>query len=337
MSNPQPPVRIMHFIREHPWAMLPSALSVLTEVVELRARGVKLTKEAKRDRIEAARRSPAVASSPGSIAVLKLMGPMAQRMDLFSEISGGTSTESFQATFQGAMADPNIGGIVINIDSPGGSVYGVQELGAVISRAVAGGTKPVVAVANSMAASAAYWVGSQASEFVVTPGGEVGSIGVIAAHEDVSVAADAAGLKVSFITAPEGGFKAEGNPYEPLSADARAHLQGVINEYYDSFVRAVASGRRASLTKVREDFGKGRMVTGVRAVELGMADRVATLQEVVDGLVAKQGKGARALAIAPPLLTSVNGEVDQDDGLVAEVMGLELARARLALAARRSA
>jgi signal peptide peptidase SppA len=322
----QPPVRIMHFIREHPWAMLPSALSVLTEVVELRARGVKLTKEAKKERIEAARRTPSMASAPAAVAVLNLFGPMAQRMDLFSEISGGTSTESFQATFQAAMADPNIGGIVLNIDSPGGSVYGVQELASVIAGSVASGSKPVVAVANSMAASAAYWVGSQAGEFVVTPGGEVGSIGVIAAHEDLSQAADVAGVKMSFITAPEGGFKAEGNPYEPLSADARENLQGVINEYYDGFVRAVASGRRASLTTVKESFGKGRMVTGKSAVALGMADRVATLQEVVGGMVAKQGKGARA-----------GGDVVVIEASAPEDADLNLARARLALAARRSA
>lgn len=326
MSDPQPPVRILRLVHEQPWAMLPSHLAALTEIVELRARGVKLPKESKRERIEAARRTPGMASAPGSVAVLNVFGPMAQRMSLFSEISGGTSTENLQATFQAAMADPNIGGIVLNIDSPGGSVYGVQELGAVIAAGVASGSKPVVAVANSMAASAAYWIGSQAGELVVTPGGEVGSIGVIAAHEDVSQAADAAGLKVSFITAPEGGYKAEGNSYQPLSAEARDHLQGVINEYYDAFVRAVASGRRVSLTRVREDFGKGRMVTGARAVELGMADKVATLQEVIDGMVSKQKKGMRAEAGD---VTVISAEAPPAD--------VARARARLALAARSAA
>ena len=88
-------------------------------------------------------------------------------------------TEAFGAAFDRAAADSSIGAIVLNIDSPGGSVYGVEELADKIYKAR--GTKPVYAVANSLAASAAYWIGSAASQLYVTPSGEVGSIGVLAA------------------------------------------------------------------------------------------------------------------------------------------------------------
>jgi signal peptide peptidase SppA len=328
MPDRMPPLRILSYIRTHPWAMHPGAFSAMLEVVELRASGVRFGKAAKKARIEAARRSPAMAAAPGSIAILDLMGVMSQRMGMMGEISGGTSTERFQKSFQSALADPNVAAIVLNVDSPGGSVHGVQELANVI--AAARGQKPVTAVANSQAASAAYWVASQADELVVCPGGEVGSIGVIACHEDFSALNERVGVKVTYITAPEGGHKAEGNPDEPLSSDAQAHLQGVVNEYYDAFVRAVAGGRKASLSTVREQFGKGRMMTAQRAVDVGMADRVATLQEVVDGLVAKQGKG-RAKAESGLQEESFMGDPDGQKN-DAEAAGLALARARVALA-----
>ena len=91
------------------------------------------------------------------------------------------------------MREPSISAIVLDVDSPGGSVFGVEELATEIR--AARGTKPVVAVANSMAASAAYWIASQADELVITPGGMVGSIGVLTAHEDISKAQEMAGIK----------------------------------------------------------------------------------------------------------------------------------------------
>ena len=125
------------------------------------------------------------------------------------------------------------------LDSPGGSVYGVSELADEIMNARA--QKPVIAIANSLAASAAYWIGCSASELYVTPGGEVGSIGVWQAHFDYSQALAAEGVTPTLISA--GKYKVEGNPYAPLGEDALGFMQSRVDDYYAVFTKSVARGR----------------------------------------------------------------------------------------------
>jgi capsid assembly protease len=223
-------------------------------------------------------------SRAGAIAVLPLHGTIAHRMGMMSDMSGGTSTEKFTQWFRAAMADPMVKSIVIDVDSPGGGVPGVQELGDEIFQAR--GTKPVVAVANAQAASAAYWLASQAQEFVVTPSGEVGSIGVFAMHRDVSKALEAEGVTTTMIAA--GKYKVEGNPYQPLSEEARQSLQTKIGQYYSQFVNAVARGRGTSADNVTNNFGEGRMLMAKDALKAGMVDRVATLDRTLQRMGAKQ-------------------------------------------------
>ena len=139
--------------------------------------------------------------------------------------------------------------------------------------------KPVVAIANSLAASAAYWVGCAASEFFVTPGGEVGSIGVWQAHEDWSKAMEDAGVKVTLISA--GKYKVEGNPYAPLDQDAQDFMQSRTQDYYQSFVKAVAKGRNVSIDSVRNGMGQGRVLGSDAALQEKMVDGVMTFDEVV--------------------------------------------------------
>lgn len=265
-------------IFEMPWALLPAKLAALIEVVERHEAGVRLTAEEVQARIGS---SPAAGqASAGNVAILRLFGTIFPRANLMTETSGATSAERWAAQFRQLVADTNVGAIVIDTDSPGGAVQGVDELSAEIYRAR--GQKPIVAVANHLAASAAYWIATAADELVVTPSGEVGSIGVFAAHEDVSRAADTAGVKTTLISA--GKFKVEANPYEPLTEEARAAIQARVDEYYSMFVRAVARNRGVPVEAVRSGFGEGRVVGAREAVKLGMADRVATLDEVVAGL-----------------------------------------------------
>jgi signal peptide peptidase SppA len=222
-------------------------------------------------------------SSAPVIAVLPLFGTIAHRMGMFSDMSGGTSTEKFQQYLRSAVGDPTVKSIVIDIDSPGGTVNGVPELADEIYQAR--DVKPVVAVANSQAASAAYYLASQASDIVAIPSGEVGSIGVFAAHEDISKAAENQGVKVSLISA--GKYKTEANPFEPLSEEARAALQDKVNNFYDMFVNAVARGRNTSPDAVRNGMGQGRMLQAEPARRAGMVDRVATFDRTLKRLGAK--------------------------------------------------
>lgn len=283
--------RVRRAVSEHPWAVIPETLDIVLEVIERRIFGVDLSAEEKASAVAAARRVQAPASAPGSIAVIPVFGVLANRMHMFANVSQeGTSTEGLTLALRQAAADPSVAAIVLDVDSPGGSVFGVQELADAVTAARE--RKPVVAVANSLAASAAYWVASQADELVVAPGGQVGSIGVLAVHDDVSKAAELAGVRRTYVTA--GKYKAEGNAYAPLDDEARNQMQQTVDVYFDRFVRAVAAGRRVSLTAVREQFGQGRLVVSSDAVARGMADREETLQQTIDRLVARQEKASRA-------------------------------------------
>jgi capsid assembly protease len=257
-------------LRERPWAIDPGSHAALLALVEGGARPTAAS-------IAAARRPPA-SQQRGAVAVLPLSGPMLYRGGLLAELLGLTTTETWGRVFQRLVDDPNVGSIVLDVDSPGGEVFGLEELAA---RVAAGARrKPVVAVANPWAASAAYWVASQASELVVTPSGEVGSIGVVAAHDDLSERARQLGVRRTYVTA--GRRKAEGNAFEPLSEEARAHLQASVDRYYDAFTAAVARGRGVPVARVRsEAWGEGRMLGAEHAVRVGMADREGTLEETI--------------------------------------------------------
>lgn len=299
--------RIVQATLDRPWAITPEKLAQIRELLKLRAAGLMLTDgeiaarlgAAKELAAAAAARAAAVgASTGGAIAVLPIFGVISHRMNMLTEFSGGTSTEKLGRQLRELTADDRIGGIVLDVDSPGGSVYGVPELAEQILEARA--TKPIVAVANATAASAAYWLTAAASEVVVTPSGDVGSVGVYMAHEDWSKALEAEGVDVTLIHA--GKFKVEGNPFEPLGDEARTRMQAEVDHYYDLFVKGLAKARDVSVDHVREHFGQGRTLMPAAAKRAGMVDRIETFDAAVARLarqVAKNGNGAAAAAIDP--------------------------------------
>jgi signal peptide peptidase SppA len=209
------------------------------------------------------------------IQVIRIYGAIVPRANQINICDGGTSTERVSQALREANADDTVHSILLDIDSPGGSVYGVMELAAEIR----GSAKPVTAIANSLAASAGYWLGSAAGEFYVTPGGEVGSIGVWMAHEDWSKALEELGIKTTLISS--GKYKTEGNPYEPLGKDSKAFLQSRTDDYYGAFTRDVAKGRKVSVEKVRGGMGQGRVLGAAQAKAENMVDGVMTFDEVV--------------------------------------------------------
>lgn len=219
----------------------------------------------------------AVSRKEGVVGVIPIQGIIDQRAASLNSLSGGASTERISKQFEKMIRADDIKAVVFDIDSPGGSVYGVSELADQIR--AARGKKPIIASVNSLAASAAYWIASAADEIAVTPGGEVGSIGVYTIHFDESAALEAEGVKATIVSA--GKFKTEGNPWQPLSDEAREAIQTDINHYYDLFVSAVAKGRGVAVANVRSGFGQGRTVTASLAVDGDMADRIETLPQTL--------------------------------------------------------
>jgi signal peptide peptidase SppA len=261
-------------IRNQAWAIMPESINALVERMRT------ITPAAVLPRRDTSRTT--WESSGSRIAVLPLLGMLSQRNNPMVDFAGDTSLEAFAGVFNQLLKDSSISSIVLDVDSPGGSVYGVDELAARIF--AARGQKRIVAIANSLAASAAYWIATAAGELSCTPSGQVGSIGIVAVHEDWSRAEDAAGLKVTQISA--GKFKAEGNEHEPLDDTARAALQDRIDDHYGMFVKSVARGRGVSQASVRDGFGEGRTVGATAALKMGMVDRVETIDELLARLAA---------------------------------------------------
>jgi capsid assembly protease len=267
-----------------PWALMPERLQAMSGILTRWSAGEPPSDETlfqvNTDRVLRDSRKQMAASSSGSgIAVLPLYGVVTQRGNMVDDISGpgSSSTQQLAAVLRQMLADDTVGQILIDIDSPGGSVYGVAELASEIVKARA--QKPVIAVANSLAASAAYWIGCSASEFYVTPGGEVGSIGVWQAHFDYSKALEDDGVKPTLISA--GKFKVEGNPYVPLDEQAQAFMQSRVDDYYNAFVEAVAIGRGVSINDIRTGMGEGRVLGADAALAQNMVDGIACFDDVL--------------------------------------------------------
>lgn len=269
---------VLRSVCAHSWAAHPAWLADMVSVLNRRSLGIRLTAEEIEASIGETRRE---AIPVAGIQLLQVLGPLTQRMPMKVSGEGGTSTEAVAKGLDGALANPDVGGVLLEIDSPGGSVFGVQELAEKIrgARQSSGGAKPIWAIANSQAASAAYWIGSQADQLIVTPGGQVGSIGIFGVHMDESKALEMKGFTPTIISA--GKYKNELHGLSPLSEDARNYQQAMADDYYDAFVNAVAKGRNVKALAVRGGFGEGRMVSAVKAVEEGMADAAWSMDETI--------------------------------------------------------
>lgn len=272
-------MKYMHILMTcaaEPWAMDRSKLLSVANFLRFKAKGGDYSAE------EVARvtqkREKEVQKTDGSIGVIPIQGVIGERMNLLDDISGGTSTELISKQFRAMLNDPQTKAIILDVNSPGGVARSVEELGREIYDAR--GIKPVIAQVNTCAASAAYWIASQADEIVVTPSGWAGSIGVYTIHEDISQLLEMEGIKETLIYSGE--YKVMGNEFEPLNDTAKSIMQQRVDELAESFTRAVARGRNTTLTTVNERFGQGLMFGAEELVERGMADKVATMAETLE-------------------------------------------------------
>lgn len=292
---------ILQYVASTPWAIEPGKLMELLAVLAFRVSGQSFTAEEIQARIGGGE-TKATASTRGVVAIIPIRGVIAHRMGSMDDTSGGTSAERIGAMVDAVAADDTIGTIVYDIDSPGGTVPGIQETAAKMF--ALRGKKTQIAQVNGLAASAGYWLASQADEIVSIPSGSAGSIGVFTAHQDLSKALEAAGIAVSLISA--GKHKTEGNPFAPLSDEARAFLQARVDEAYGQFVKDVARGRGVSVADVRGGYGEGRTLGAKDAKAAGLIDRIGTMDDTI-GRATGRRSGLRA-EDAIPELTAIQDE-----------------------------
>lgn len=290
---------IIGYVAQTLWAITPEKMHELLAVLAHRAAGHTFTAEEIQARIGAGDETPADAQTKGAVAIIPVRGVIAHRMGSMDDTSGGTSCERI-----GSMVDrcatENISTIVYDFDTPGGTVPGVMELAAKMW--ALRGVKKQVGVINGMACSAGYWLASQCDEIVSIPSGSAGSIGVFTVLQDLSAALEKEGIKIDVIRA--GKFKAEGNPFEPLSEEGRAFIQARVDEAYGYFVKDVARGRGVTPAAVRGGFGEGRALTSKDAKAAGLIDRIGTMDETIARLTGRGSRAGLRAADDAPLLSA---------------------------------
>ena len=239
---------------------------VLSDRLNLDVEGLQIKSDAKDQR---------VATTNKGVAVIPIVGSMSHRSTGIEAMSGMTSYTTLQKQFEAAFNDPKVGSILMDIDSPGGSVAGAFDFRDYLMSKK--GTKPVYALARDAMCSAAYLIGSTADKVYATQTARVGSIGVVAMHTDASGKMEKEGLKPTFISA--GKFKTAGNPYEKLEGEKLKYLQDSVDESYDMFINAVADARGIDKKAIRDT--EARVYGGKKAVEIGLADGIRTYESVL--------------------------------------------------------
>lgn len=264
-----------------PWAMLPDQVMIMSEMI----RGMDITAHLASADIEARSRRDDDDESYGfytelieGIAHVRASGPLMKHMSSFSS---STSTVLMRRDIRKAAADPNVRGILLSLDSPGGTVAGTRELAQEVAAAAA--VKPVHGFAEDMAASAAYWVISQTARLSSNATALVGSIGTYTVIHDLSAMAAQQGIKVHVVRA--GDYKGAGTPGTEVTPAQIAEMQRTIDALNAHFLQGVETGRKmtSEMVKLLND---GRVHVGSAALDLKLIDAVGTYDDAVSALQA---------------------------------------------------
>lgn len=227
----------------------------------------------------------------GNTAVVPVMGTLVHRGGWMQAMSGMQSYQATRSMHAAAIDDYRVENILMEFDTPGGSVAGVFDLADYMH--AARGKKHTVAHVNEMAASAGYLLAATADEIVLSRTAVAGSIGVVMAHVDRSKALDKQGLSVTYIYA--GDKKVDGNPTEPLKPRAKRDLQAKVDSTYDLFVETVARSRGMKADAVRAT--EAGVFMGQEAVDAGLADRVEPFSDALQSIVSRKGaRSSRSLS-----------------------------------------
>lgn len=208
------------------------------------------------------------------VAVVPVVGPVFRYANLFTYVSGATSIQLLARDFTQALNDPAVSAILLDINSPGGEVAGVNEFAAMVY--AARGIKPITAYIGGTGASAAYWIASAADEIVADATAIVGSIGVVQAlpnpagrtARDIEIVSSQSPNKRPDVTTERG----------------RAQIQGTIDALGQVFVETVARNRGVSVETVLADFGQGGVLVGQAAVDAGLIDRIGSFESTLAAL-----------------------------------------------------
>lgn len=267
MNDAQKYSHIKQIIFERPWAIDPPWLLIIAEVVTQASLEIASGKTVARST------RPSALTVRSGVPVIEVDGVISKKMNLFSDISGGTSIELLSEQFREGMSmDANALGF--RFHSPGGAIDGIDEFAQEVFEARMTGNKTIFAIADNMCASAAAWIGLQADEFYVTSGGSVGSIGVMARFDSNERALKNVGIDTTIIRS--GDLKAPGAG--PLTPEQANSVMQQVQTYANMFYAAVT---RARPQVNIDDVKRGQMFIGQDAFNVGLADGISTLDALV--------------------------------------------------------
>ena len=242
------------------------------------------------------------------VAIISILGELTHRGAWIGAQSGLVSYEGLTASLEAAAQDPSVKAIVLDIHSPGGQASGAIETGRLVAQLAQ--KKPIIALANAMAASAAYAIAAGASKIVVTESAAVGSIGAIFLHLDRTDQMNKSGIKPTVLRSVS--HKALGSSAEALSDEAHAHLMEQILSIHSLFAAFVSERRGLSIEAI--DALKGATFMGAAALAVGLADEVGTLSSVLADLNSVKPSAQRIIQGA--IMTQSNKVAAQADNNV---------------------
>ena len=225
--------------------------------------------------------SPRLLSVEDGIATVSIKGPLVNSDSPWLQYFGVTGYPEIRAAMLAAAEDPEVTQILLDIDSGGGAVSGVDDTAKLI-RLVNDRVKPVTTYTDGAMCSAAYWLGSAAGEVFASKGAIVGSIGVIATHKEYSEAYKKEGVGVTVVRA--GKFKALANSNEKLTEAGKAQLQKIVDASYEIFVDHVAAMRGKSYEYADKTMADGQEFIGQASVDVGLVDAVKTFDALITDL-----------------------------------------------------
>ena len=276
------PLRVLAQIYDKPWAITPEALQTILDVLaqpqDLEAVAARLGRPLDNNGNSATVRD--------GVAILNVEGPLFRYANLFTDLSGATSIEGLAQDFQGALDAPNVKQILLNVNSPGGQVDGIQELADLIRTGAQ--AKPVTAYIDGMGASAAYWLAAAAPHVAAAESALIGSVGVVAAVTDNREAQQRQGVRRYEIVSSQSPFKRP----DVATEEGRGQLQEVVDGLADIFIGRLAGFRGVTADQVAANFGQGKTMLTRQAIGAGMADEMTGFEPLVARLAADRSPRA---------------------------------------------
>ena len=274
--------RAFELAASRPWLMLPDALDSLMAIADRQG-----DPEALEARLGRPLENTRVVTMRDGIAVIPVTGPIMRYANMFTRISGATSTQELATDLQTALDDPKVKGIILNVDSPGGEANGINELGDMVY--AARGKKPIKAYGGGTVASASYWIGSSADELVIDDTALLGSIGVVV---EVALREAREGEKRYTITSSNAPNKRPNLETE----EGRAELSKTIDALGEVFVAKVARNLGVTPDQVPAMGDHGGLKVGAAAVASGLAHRLGSLESLITEM-AKEAANPRKLSM----------------------------------------